>query len=85
MKKSIKKLGKLKMFKTTNISKKIGANIKMHRILQNRSRKWLGDKIGVSYHQIQNYETGKQKISANNLFIISKYLKTAIQKFYSNL
>lgn len=73
------------MFNINEINKKIGANIKMHRVLQNRSRKWLGAKLGVSYHQVQNYETGRQRISAQNLFIVARSLKTSITKFFNNL
>lgn len=70
------------MKKATNIDKEIGERIRINRVLQNRSRKWLGDKIGVSYHQVQNYELGRHRISASSLFTISKLLKTPISQFY---
>lgn len=70
------------MKKATNIDKEIGEQIRINRVLQNRSRKWLGDKIEVSYHQVQNYEFGRHRISASSLFAISKLLKTPINKFF---
>jgi transcriptional regulator with XRE-family HTH domain len=70
------------MKKATNIDKEIGEQIRINRVLQNRSRKWLGDKIGISYHQVQNYELGRHRISASCLLAVSQFLKTPISQFF---
>lgn len=70
------------MKKATNIDKEIGERIRINRVLQNRSRKWLGDKIGVSYHQVQNYELGRHRISASCLLDVAHFLKTPFSQFF---
>ena len=47
-----------------------------------KSRKELGDEIGVCYQQIQNYETGKHRVSAQTLLKIAETLDIPIEKFY---
>ena len=73
------------MKKATNIDKEIGEQIRINRVLQNRSRKWLGDTLGISYHQVQNYELGRHRISASCLLAVSQLLKTPINKFFPKI
>lgn len=70
------------MTKATKVDKKIGAEIELYRKLRKKTRKWLGDKLGLTYHQIRNYETGNHKIAASVLVEISKILKFSLDKFF---
>jgi transcriptional regulator with XRE-family HTH domain len=70
--------------KKNNLNKKIGDAIRLHRLIRKVSRKQLGEKLGVSYQQIQNYESGKHRISAASLLKISQELNFPIQNFFSN-
>lgn len=58
-----------------NINKKLGEEIELQRKIKKHTRRELGQKIGVCYQQVQNYETGKQRITVERLFAISKALK----------
>jgi transcriptional regulator with XRE-family HTH domain len=72
------------MAKASKIDKEIGQKIEFNRLLKRRSRKWLGDKIERSYHQVQNYEYGKNRVSASTLLAIAEALKAPIANFFPN-
>jgi len=67
---------------TSQITKKIGEQMALYRKIKNKSRKQIGNEIGVSYQQIKNYESGKHRVSACTLFRISEILETPIEKFF---
>lgn len=49
----------------------VGRRIRHLRILGDLTQEELGERIGVSYRQIQKYETGANRISASKLFWIA--------------
>ena len=61
----------------------IGAQLRKQRTRLNISQKELGAVIGVSYQQIQKYESGKNKISAARLHRISIYMKVPMADFFT--
>ncbi len=44
----------------------------------------LGEAIGVRFQQVQNYETGKVRISAARLFYMAKTLDVPVEFFYAD-
>ena len=62
----------------------VGRNIKEFRGDNGKSQKTLGDEIGLTFQQIQKYESGRNRVSASTLFEISKALRTPIQWFFNN-
>lgn len=70
------------MSKANKIDKEIGAKIELHRKLRSKTRNWLGEKIDRSYQQVQNYETGKHRVAASCLHLISKVLNYPISNFF---
>ena len=60
----------------------IGHKIKYLRQQKFMTQQNLAFEVGVSYQQIQKYENGSNKISAGQLFYITKALKTPISKIY---
>lgn len=63
-----------------DLNKQVGEAIELQRKIKKKTRKELGDKIGVCYQQVQNYETGNQNITLRRLFEISKALGVGILK-----
>jgi len=55
----------------TNLDFFIGKKVKLRRSLLGMSQVKLGEKLGVSFQQVQKYENGKNRISASTLFQIS--------------
>ena len=68
--------------KAKDIDKTIGLRIKERRILLGFSQEVLGDKVGVSFQQIQKYEKGTNRVSASRLPVIAEELKTGLYTFY---
>jgi len=66
----------------TDINSFIGKQIRSLRRKLNLSQSELGDKIGLSFQQIQKYEKGVNKISASTLYMISVKLNTPITYFF---
>ncbi len=65
----------------------IGQKVKQRRSSLSMSQVKLGEKLGVSFQQVQKYESGKNRISASTLFQISKILGVDFSYFvdgYSN-
>lgn len=62
----------------------IGNKIKERREYLNISQERLGEMIGVTYQQVQKYEKGTNKVSADRLFDISENLKVPIGYFFKD-
>jgi transcriptional regulator with XRE-family HTH domain len=62
----------------------VGRKIREFRVRLDKSQKTLGDEIGLTFQQIQKYESGKNRVSASILFEIAKALKTPIAQFFNN-
>ena len=66
------------------IRNNISCNLKLARKIKSLSQANVAEVLGVSYQQIQKYESGKNRISAIDLFIISNFLGVPIEKFYTS-
>ncbi len=62
----------------------VGMRIREFRVKHDKSQKSLGDDIGLTFQQIQKYESGKNRVSASILFEIAKALRTPIAQFFNN-
>lgn len=61
----------------------IGKKIREARKEKHLSQEQVGDVLGVSFQQIQRYETGANRIYTSNLWEIAKFLKKPIRFFVS--
>lgn len=59
---------------------KLGNLIRMHRMRMGLSQKDMAQLIGVSFQQVQKYESGDNRISATRLIQISKALNVSISE-----
>ena len=65
----------------TNLDSFIGQKVKLRRSSLGITQVELGEKLGVSFQQIQKYENGKNRISASTLFQISTILGVSFSYF----
>jgi transcriptional regulator with XRE-family HTH domain len=65
-------------------NKMIGNRIKQRREQLNISQEKLGETIGVTYQQIQKYEKGANKVSAERLSMIANKLTVPINFFFES-
>jgi transcriptional regulator with XRE-family HTH domain len=59
----------------------IGSLIRAQRLIREMSQEELGDRIGVTFQQIQNYEKGRSRVSAGRLVRIAEILKVPVSFF----
>ncbi len=60
----------------------VGKRVKLRRVMLHMSQDELASMVGVTFQQIQKYESGANKISASRLFIISKILQINLSFFF---
>jgi transcriptional regulator with XRE-family HTH domain len=60
----------------------IGAKLRMRRVILGMSQSKLGELLGVTFQQVQKYEKGTNRISANRLRQASEALRVSIDYFY---
>jgi len=66
------------------LEREIGQRIRQRRIELGLTQQDLADKLGLSYQQIQKYETGLNRISAGRLFLVAKELLTRLDYFFES-
>ena len=66
----------------STIDCRIGERLKSFRKAAGLSQKELATQIGVSFQQIQKYESGGNRIAAGRLWQLSDILKVKMQRFF---
>jgi len=67
---------------TSAIDEYIGARMVECRRALNMSQVQLANKLGVSFQQIQKYETGRNRVSAGRLFGICKVFNVSLASMF---
>jgi transcriptional regulator with XRE-family HTH domain len=67
------------------IDQHVGARLRVRRIETGLSQEALGERLGVSFQQIQKYERGANRISASRLFVLANALSVPVQFFFDGL
>jgi transcriptional regulator with XRE-family HTH domain len=78
------KLG-TKVRKTHPIDAHVGSRIRQQRLVIGMSQEELGKRLGLSFQQIQKYESGANRVGASRLLELSLALNVTIEFFYRNL
>ena len=63
----------------------VGARMRLRRNLLGLSQTELGEKIGLTFQQVQKYERGANRISASRLFDLSRVLDVPVGFFFDDL
>ncbi len=63
----------------------VGKRIKLRRTLLHISQEQLAGDIGVTFQQVQKYESGHNRVSASRLFDISRVLHRPISYFFEDI
>ena len=72
-------------FSASEIDSIVGERIRRRRILTGLTQDQLGDALGVSYQQIQKYETGSNRVSAGRLYLLADMLDVSPGWFFDGL
>ncbi len=63
----------------------VGSRVRQRRTLLGMTQTNLSDAIGMSFQQMQKYETGANRISASRLFALSRVLDVPIEYFFDDM
>ena len=63
----------------------VGARVRMRRILLGKSQVAVATLLGVSFQQLQKYESGANRVSASRLFDMAHILLTPISYFFDEM
>lgn len=74
-----------KPYTPTIIDEHIGQRLQLRRSMMGMSQKDLAAVCGVTFQQIQKYESAGNRISASRLFELSRAMETPISFFFSGL
>ena len=69
----------------TNVDFHIAQRLLSRRIMLGMSQSDLAKRCGISFQQIQKYETAGNRISASRLFDLSQAMETSVAFFFSGL
>ena len=72
-------------FKPNPIDCHVGNQMRIKRMAQHITQRHMADMIGVSFQQVQKYETGKCRISASKLWLISLFLCVPVDYFFKGI
>ena len=63
----------------------VGARLRMRRVLQGMSQESLGERLDLTFQQVQKYEKGANRVSASRLYQIGEILKVPVEFFFDGL
>ena len=75
-------MANLKPKQTTEIDHGVGSRIAFLRTANGLSQSALASALGVSFQQVQKYETGKNRVGAGRLQVIAERLGVPVSSFF---
>jgi len=63
----------------------VGARLRMRRVLQGMSQENLGERLDLTFQQVQKYEKGANRVSASRLYQIGEILRVPVEFFFDGL
>jgi transcriptional regulator with XRE-family HTH domain len=63
----------------------VGSRIRLKRTIQGMTQTELGKAVGVTFQQMQKYETGANRVSASKLWALSGVLNVPVSYFFDGL
>ena len=68
-----------------DVDEAIACAVRRSRSLLGMSQESLGEKIGVTFQQVQKYERSRNRIAASTLYRIARALDVPVASFFSGL
>jgi transcriptional regulator with XRE-family HTH domain len=67
------------------VDRHVGARIRLRRTLVGLSQMALGERLGVSFQQVQKYERGSNRVSASTLYRLGEVLDVPVSFFFDDM
>jgi transcriptional regulator with XRE-family HTH domain len=74
-----------KKLKSTELDKVIGHNLRVIRTNKGLKQKDIANHLGISFQQIQKYESGANRIAASVLYEFAKILDVTVSDFFVDI
>jgi len=68
-----------------SVDRHVGHRVRLRRKLEGRSQESLADALGLTFQQVQKYESGANRISASKLYEIAATLRVPVSYFFEGL
>src|SRR5271155_742001 len=62
----------------------VGSRVRLRRSMLGLSQEKLGEKIGLTFQQVQKYERGANRIGASRLYELGQVLDVPVKFFYDD-
>ena len=63
----------------------VGNRVRLRRMLVGMSQEKLGERLGLTFQQVQKYEKGSNRVSASRLYQIAEILTVPVQFFFDDV
>ena len=63
----------------------VGSRIRLRRMMIGMSQERLGERLGLTFQQVQKYEKGANRVGASRLFAISNILEVPVEFFFADM
>ena len=63
----------------------VGSRVRQRRTILGMSQEMLGEALGLTFQQVQKYESGANRISASRLFDLSRVLDVSVSFFFDDM
>ena len=77
--------GRLESGAPNPIDVHVGGRMRLRRTLLGMSQMILGERIGLTFQQVQKYERGANRIGASRLFDLSRVLDVPVSFFFDDI
>ena len=69
---------------TNSTDRHIGLRIRTRRLALGKTQEWLGEKLGLTFQQVQKYEKGANRVGGSRLVQIASALQTDPSFFFES-
>jgi transcriptional regulator with XRE-family HTH domain len=69
----------------TNIDAYIGARLRQLRLFRGLSQERVAEAVGITFQQVQKYESGTNRIPASRLYSLAQYLGVSLDYFFEGV
>ena len=63
----------------------VGSRIRLRRMMIGMSQEKLGERLGLTFQQVQKYEKGANRVGASRLYAISNILEVPVEFFFADM
>jgi transcriptional regulator with XRE-family HTH domain len=67
------------------VDRHVGSRLRLLRMQAGMSQEALGNRLGLTFQQVQKYEKGQNRIGASRLYQLSRILRTPVGFFFDGL